>query len=76
MEKGTLKRLVSKYPSINRPWLPDSTCIPSLPWGFPYEEHCDGPLEQSGINEKGIPIWYCETCKENVYGYNHRRINK
>ena len=40
------------------------------------EEFCDGPLEQSGINEKGIPVWYCKTCKENMYGYNHRRINK
>ena len=40
------------------------------------EEFCDGPLKQKGFNEKGIPIWYCEICKENVYGYNHRRINK
>jgi hypothetical protein len=45
-------------------------------WKEEHKNRCNGPLEQNGISDKGIPIWYCIVCKENVYGYNHRRIYK
>lgn len=37
------------------------------------KDTCDGPLKQVGYTDKGAPKWYCETCKKEVYGYNHRR---
>ena len=37
------------------------------------DQYCNGPLTQCGITDKGLPLWYCETCKMSVLGYNHER---
>jgi hypothetical protein len=37
------------------------------------EEYCNGPLKQIGITDKGIPLWFCETCVKDVLGYNHEK---
>jgi hypothetical protein len=54
---------------------PDVRFIHALPKDYMIKEQntCDGPLKQIGLTDKGIPIWYCETCKKETYGYNHRR---
>jgi hypothetical protein len=41
-------------------------------WEKEHKLRCNGPLKQTGIDDKGKPIWYCEICKKEVYGYNHR----